>query len=492
VAFVDLYVRTLMQWPIPLSVLTTGAVVAAAMPAGRRLLGLTGYFAVINCASVVGVWKGSLGQVSGVWSTPREAVAAKGLLLPVGPIFLGVCGLTAIGVIVLPAFVGVRVTTFVFWMSLALLGYVYVVYPLLLALMRVISSRPHLKAAIEPTVCLFIAANDEAAVIEAKLNNALGIDYPADRFDIVVASDGSVDGTNEIVRRFAPRVRLLEFSPRQGKISAINRGLSAVGSDIVVLSDANTFLEPNSVRALVANFADPAVGCASGDVVLVGDRAALGKSEDLYYLYERWIQHAESDVGSMIGADGALYAVRRHLFVAPAADTILDDMAIPMGVVRSGHRVVFEPGALAHEQGVDTAREEYSRKTRVVAGAIQFLTRRDSDVPLHRPQVVLSVLSHKALRWLSPAFATSVFLASIALAGTSTEYAAAAAAQGALVLLGIAGCVPPLRRVRLIGLAHYFCLVQLAAAVGMLQGLTGRQSVLWRRSMRYPAKQVRA
>ena len=492
VAFVDVYVRALLQWPVVVTAITAAAMVAAAMPAGRRLLGLTGYFAVVNYASLVGICKGSLGRVSGVWSTPREAAAPKRPLLPVGPLFLGSCGLTAIGIVVVPAFVSMRVTTFVFWLSLALLGYVYVAYPLLLALLRVIASRPHRKAAIEPTVCLFIAANDEASVIEAKLKNALALDYPPDRFDIVVASDGSVDGTNAIVRSFAPRVRLLEFSPRQGKISAINRGLSTIGSEIVVLSDANTFLEPNSVRALVANFADPAVGCASGDVVLVGDRAALGSSEDLYYLYERWIQHAESDIGSMIGADGALYAVRRRLFVAPAADTILDDMAIPMGIVRSGHRVVFEPYARAHEQGVETAREEFSRKARVVAGAIQFLTRRDSAVPLNLPQVILSMLSHKALRWLSPAFATSVFLASVALAGASHEYAAAAAAQGALVLLGIVGCVPRLRRVRLIGLAHYFCLVQSAAAVGMLQGLTGRQSVLWRRSMRYPAKQVRA
>jgi cellulose synthase/poly-beta-1,6-N-acetylglucosamine synthase-like glycosyltransferase len=212
----------------------------------------------------------------------------------------------------------------------------------------------------------------------------------------------------------------------------------------------------------------------------------MGRSEDLYYRYERWMQQAESEIGSMIGADGALYAVRRQLFSAPKADTILDDMAIPMGVLQKGYRVVIEPRATAHEQGVASAKEEFLRKSRVVAGAIQFLSRKDSSVPLWAPQVMLSLLSHKALRWLSPAFALCAFVSSLAIASSSTPFAILALGELGLLALGLAGCSPRLRRLPLVGLAHYLCLVQAAAAAGFLRGLTGRQSVLWQRFIRPP------
>jgi hypothetical protein len=196
------------------------------------------------------------------------------------------------------------------------------------------------------------------------------------------------------------------------------------------------------------------------------------------------VQRAESEIGSMIGADGALYAVRRELFTSPPDDTILDDMAIPMGVVRAGRRIIFEGAARAYEQGSETAREEFSRKARVIAGAMQFIRRPDSSIPFSAPQVILSLISHKALRWLSPAFATAAFISSAALADASHGYAAAMAAQFALVALGIAGCAPALRRINIVAIAHYFCLIQMAAAIGFVRGVVGTQSVLWRRFAR--------
>jgi hypothetical protein len=154
--------------------------------------------------------------------------------------------------------------------------------------------------------------------------------------------------------------------------------------------------------------------------------------------------------------------------------------------VRAGGRVVFEPEARAQEPGVETAREEFARKTRVVAGAMQFLARPDSSVPLSSPQVILSLISHKALRWMSPAFAMVVFLASVTLAGSGVfyQYTVVSIVQAVVLILGLAGCVPALRRLPPVGLSHYFCLVQAAAAVGFIKGLSGRQSVLWRRFVR--------
>jgi len=347
-----------------------------------------------------------------------------------------------------------------------------------------ISKKPIGSGPCEPRVCLLIAANDEAAVIARKLRNSIALDYPSNRLQIVVASDGSQDGTDGIVRGYAPRVQLLAHHPRRGKIAAINDAMRSIDAEIVVLSDANTFLRPDAVRKLVRNFADPEVGAVSGDVVLTGERAALGASEDLYYRYERHLQRLESEIGSLVGVDGALYAVRAPLFVPPPPDTILDDMAIPMAILRSGYRVVFEPEALAEEAGSGSASEEFWRKVRVVAGAVQFLVRPDSGAPLSRAQALFTLISHKALRWMSPAFAGVAFIASARLAASSAFFSSVLILELVVLLLGVAGCVPAARRLRFIALAHYFCLVQTAAGVGFARGLAGRQPVVWRRFAR--------
>ena len=471
-------------------VLTTGALTLT--PAGRRMAAMATYFGTIYAASVVGVLKGSLGHVSGVWATPRQAATPTtrqpGALVPVGLLIYVAIVLLIIGAFTLYQTVTAgQLAMVVFWTSAAMLAYVYFGYPTLLAIIRAFAGRRIQYGSIEPRVCVFITANDEARVIQAKVLNTMALDYPSDRLDIVVASDGSVDGTNDLVRAFTPRVRLLEFFPRRGKIAAINEGMKSVTADIVVFSDANTFLQHDAVRALVRNFADPQVGGVSGDVALVGDRASLGRSEDLYYRYERWVQRAESEIGSMIGADGALYAIRRELFAPPEADTILDDMAIPMAVVKAGRRVVFEGAARAVEQGSETATEEFARKARVMAGAMQFMRRRDSAIPLAAPQVILSLVSHKALRWLSPAFGAGALLSSMALASSDMLYATIVVAETGLLLLGLAGCAPRLRRFTPVAIAHYFCLLQTAAAYGFMRGLVGRQSVLWERFDRVQA-----
>jgi cellulose synthase/poly-beta-1,6-N-acetylglucosamine synthase-like glycosyltransferase len=473
---------------MPLLSAATAIAAALLMAVSRGIRGrvaMLAYFAVINMASLVGVVNGTLGRVSGVWSTPRQVTRTSAAVVPAGQIFLLVAAIVGVGATAAPVvFNRVAALEALFWGSVLLLGYVYAGYPLVIGAMRRMRACPVRSAEIEPTVCLFITANDEEAVIAAKLENALALDYPTSQLQIVVASDGSVDRTTVIARQFGDRVRLLDFAPRRGKIAAINAGMRLVSSDIVVFSDANAFLERGAIRAIARNFADSRVGAVSGDVVLEGERGALGRSEDLYYRYERWLQQAESGIGSMVGADGALYAIRRELFEPPPDDTILDDMAIPMAVVRSGHRVVFESEARAREQGSQTAWEEFTRKSRVIAGAVQFLTRHDSSVPRSAPQMMLSLTSHKILRWVSPAFATCALLTSIALAGTSPTYAIAAWAQALLISCGLAGCVPAFRRLGAISVAHYFCLVQVAAVCGLLRGLAGRQSVLWRRFVR--------
>jgi cellulose synthase/poly-beta-1,6-N-acetylglucosamine synthase-like glycosyltransferase len=469
--------------PSTAALVAGGACLFLAVPKIRRLAAFVIYFVTISMASVVGVVRGTFGSVSGVWAPPRAQPGSIMLRPGVAVLVAAAVGLPAAAMAL--AISGRTAAPWVFWTALAIVSYVYVGYGLILRAVAAVRDKPVTATPITPRICLLIAAHNEAGVIAQKIENSLQLDYPPALLDVVVASDGSTDATNELTRAFSDRgVQLLPFPARRGKIASINDAMKAISAEIVIFSDANTFLRPDAVRMLVRNFADPEVGAVSGDVVLIGERAALAGSEDLYYRYERALQRVESRLGSLIGVDGALYALRRQLFVPPPPDTILDDMAIPMAVIRAGYRVVFEEDALADEEGSASASEEFSRKSRVIAGAVQFLLRRDSALPIMPLQPLVTLVSHKALRWMSPAFAALLFAASLLMATESSLFAGMVTVELAVLGAGLLGCVPRLRRIGAIGLSHYLCLVQCAAAVGFFRGLTGRQPVAWRRFAR--------
>ena len=478
---------------VPTGVWALAGFAAVVFCAFSRLAALASYFLVLQWASLVGVLYGSLGRVSATWSPPRETARSRGpslfRRLP-EPALLKLSTVLAAGLVAFTVWFlsDPRVPTLVlFWGSVACFGYVSVGYPLVLSLLRWMMPRPVRHADIHPSVCLFIAANDEAVVIEEKIGNSLALEYPSDRLQIVVASDGSVDGTNEIVESFADEgVWLLAFPTRRGKMASINAGLPLVDAEIVVFSDANTFLASDAISQLVQPFADARVGGVSGNVILVGDRASLALAEDLYYRYERWLQSCESRIGSMVGADGALYAIRRRLFRPPPDDTILDDVGIPMAVVKQGYRVVLAPHASAWEPGTHSASDELLRKARVVAGAV-LMVARWSQLPSRSPQILFSLLSHKVLRWLTPGFIGAAFLGSLLLASTGSFYQIVAGAHIVAITLGLLGCIRALRRFPVLGIANYFLLVQVAAAIGLVRGLLGGQAVAWRRFSRTPA-----
>lgn len=464
-----------------------------AVPETRRILQVAWYFGVLNLASVVGLVKGTFGQTSGVWTPPRLTAGTSG---GTGVVDLWTGSGLVAGVLLL-AWFGVMLerhpdlVRVVFWASLSVIVYLFVGYPLLIASIGFFRHRPVNARAPEdaelPSVTLLVAAHDEEDVIARKLQNCLDVDYPKDRLRVVVASDGSRDRTHALTRSFADRgIELMAFPQRRGKIATIAQAMLSVDSEIVVLTDANAFLRPDAVRALVRNFRNPRVGAVSGDVVLTGDRAALAMPEDLYYRYERWLQRAESELGSMVGVDGALYALRRSLFQPPPSDTVLDDMAVPMSVIRQGMRVVFEPDAVAFEHGSRSAWEEFSRKTRIVAGAVQFLRRGRRQIPWSAPQAVFSLISHKVLRWMSPVIGAIFFMSCFALRNQGLPFAilwwSAVVAMG----IGLLGCVEWLRRLLPIGVCYYFGMVHVAAAAGMLRGIIGGQAVAWQRFPRTP------
>ena len=366
----------------------------------------------------------------------------------------------------------------VFWTGSAIILYVYVGYPLFLAIMARSTPRNVEKADIRPSVTLLVAAYNEETVIAEKIHNSLSLDYPKELFRIVVASDGSTDRTNEIVRRFEVEgIILMAFQQNRGKATALRDAMEAIDSEIVVMSDANTFYEPGAVKALVRNFSDSTVGAVSGDVILMNDHVKFGKGEGLFYKYERWIQGKETDIGSMVGVDGAMYALRRALYMPPGRDIILDDFVIGMNVARQKKRVVYESDAIGYEDTAPSGSEEFRRRKRLTVGAVQALRTGEGWPGSDQKMLLFKFLSHKFLRWCVPIFMLVVFFANMSLLHLPL-YRGFFIVQCSVYLLAIMGAVSS-RTGKLTSIPYYFMASQCAILVGIYLGFRGKQGARW-------------
>ncbi|RMG63826.1 MAG: glycosyltransferase family 2 protein [Calditrichaeota bacterium] len=374
----------------------------------------------------------------------------------------------------------------VFWVCVCCLLYVYVGYPLVLALWarwfpRPVTPDPDYL----PPVSLIIAAYNEEAVIEEKLRNALSLDYPRDRLEIIVASDGSEDCTNQIVEQFADEgVRLNAIFPRGGKTRALNLTIPTASHPIIVLSDANTMYQRDSIRQLVQYLKDPRVGSVTGDVKILNDSPEFGESEGAYYRYERFIQECESRIGSIIGVDGAMYAFKRDLFIPPSDEIILDDFVTSMNIVRQGYRVLYNRHALAYENATPTIGQEIRRKSRIAAGGMQALLKGEGLPARGQWRDWFMYLSHKLLRWFTPFFLIGALLSS-ALSSASPLYLLAFWGQGIFYLLAALGWALSSRKLpAFLKLPFYFCMINYAVLLGVIKGLLGLQKVTWKKADR--------
>ena len=334
-----------------------------------------------------------------------------------------------------------------------------------------------------PSVALVICALNEQKIIGQKVENCLALRYPKEKLKIVVISDGSTDRTAEIVAGYRGQgVELIAQPRRRGKIANLNAVLPARTEQILALSDANVLYDPDALRRLVAPFEDPDIGCVSGKVILTDSAPELDRPTSDYYSVEWMLQQESSAIYSMVGADGAMYALRRNLFRPCPNDTLIEDFIIPMSVVRQGKRTVFEPEAVGWEQGPASLREEFRRKVRIAAGAMQGLLRGNAW-PVGAPLRFWFVfLSHKLLRWLSPLMGLLILILS-ALSVTellSQLLVAAFVLMGSLALFRLlTGWKHPL-----VSAPFYFLFGQAALGWGMVKGLVGRQTVLWAKADR--------
>ena len=304
------------------------------------------------------------------------------------------------------------ILAFLFWLSVLLILYSYFGYPLSVWVLSRFKKVETPTAEYEPTVTLLIAAYNEAAAIRIKLENALALDYPKEKLQILVTNDGSDDGTVEIVRSFAEQgVEMVSGAERQGKIMALKRGVEAARGEILVMSDATNAYSPNTIRALVAPFADPSVGIASGAKFIPKGDGALGSSEGLYWKYESWLKKQETKLGNCINVTGEIYAVRKALFGAPPDTIINDDFYTMMNILKQGYRVVYTPEARSWERVSQTAADEVKRRARINAGRYQSMSMASQYLPFDRPLVVWQIVSHKFSRPLVP---FAMFLALLA------------------------------------------------------------------------------
>lgn len=450
------------------------------------------YFVLVSTASLFGLYRSLKGEIQVTWNTsriagedPKENYNWTRSMIHVSAIMLVWFSIKIVGVIVNNP---VLSDTTVFWMAVAVICYVYFGYPLALMSVMKYRQKPVVSGEITPSVSLLICAFNEEEVIRDKIENSFKLDYPPDKLKIVIASDGSTDRTNETVRQYeSERLILMAYPERRGKVSVINSTVPKLESEIIIFSDANTMYQDDAVKKLVRNFQDPSVGAVSADVILHNEETTFGRSESLYYIYERWIQKKESEFGSIIGADGGMYAIRRSLFSPPSNNIILDDFVISMNVALKGYRLIYEKEAIGHERSSNSSKTEFLRKSRVVAGAIQSIMQKEGVPTLKQKGLFFCYVSHKFLRWMIPIVLIILYLVTLRLYYLSGEfiYAVAFAVQSLFYLLAMLDMVIAKRyKIRLTSIPFYFCMVNVAALYGIYKGLFKKQPVKWRKFSR--------
>ena len=368
-----------------------------------------------------------------------------------------------------------------FWGSVAVVFYSYVGYPAVLLILGALRKRTRHSADSNslPSVCLIISAFNEERVIRDKLQNGLSQQYPADKLTILVASDGSTDGTMALAREFAEYgVETYHLPTRRGKSAVLNDVIRTRKEELIVFTDANALFERDAISRLARRFVDPTVGCVVGRLRYISDGASsVGKGEGAYWRYENMISRLESALHSVLVANGSIFAIRRGLF-RELYPEVANDFQIPIDIAAQGRGVVYEPLAQAVERTTEYWREEFQRKARIILRGLtgfSVLKRRIRGFRLWQ------FASHKLLRWMVGLFLVLAFAANAVLAASSTVYAVMFTLH--VLFYAFAAVGSRLRHLgrprRLFYLPFYFTMVNAAALVGMLKFLGGQRQTVW-------------
>lgn len=376
----------------------------------------------------------------------------------------------------------------IFGMSVFLVLYTYIFYPLILKIFDLLVPRPRFRQTQEfLPVSLIIAAHNEEKVIRNRIENCLSLDYPADRIEIIIASDGSDDQTNAIVREYAQRgVCLLEFSQRRGKVNVLTDAVKACQHDILVFSDANTMFKRDAVKHLVRHFGDDRVGCVCGGLQFINvNEGKTGALEGFYWRYETTLKKLVGRRGYLLGANGAIFAMRKGLYQPCPSNTIVEDFVIAMRVLQQGFRVIYDPMASALEETSQRFIQEKKRRVRIGAGDYQAVM---MLWPMLNPLLGFSAFafwSHKVIRWMVPFLLIASFVSNILLLDTP-GYRTFFIFQVLFYFSALLGQILSRTKhnVKFFGLCYYFVSMNYALLLGFFQFLRGVKTAAWDRTER--------
>jgi cellulose synthase/poly-beta-1,6-N-acetylglucosamine synthase-like glycosyltransferase len=377
--------------------------------------------------------------------------------------------------------------TSIFWSSVLLVVYVYLGYPMLACMLGKLFHRP-VKCAepgsFLPSITVIVPAYNEASVIVETVTNKLACDYPHDKINVIVVSDESEDGTDDLVRGIDDdRVTLLRQSPRAGKTSALNLAIPQATGEIIVFSDANSLYARNTIHYLVAPFADPEVGYVTGRMVYKApDGSLTGEGCSTYMSYENGLRACETKLGSIVGVDGGVDATRRSIYIPMNADQ-LPDFVQPLQVREQNLRVVYEARALLYEDALAEVEDEFRMRVRVGLRAFHAIKDKSALLnPFKYGIFAWQLLSHKLLRYLVPLFMITAFVTNIGAALSGSLYwEGLFGAQILFYTVALIGHAtrhhsPP----RIVGLIYYLCVVNLASGIAYVQFLMGRKQIIWK------------
>ncbi|WP_444995806.1 glycosyltransferase family 2 protein [Aliikangiella sp. IMCC44359] len=370
----------------------------------------------------------------------------------------------------------------IFVLSLFLIGYTYVGYPLLLLIAKKVIPRSVDKQVFQPEITILISAFNEEKRIQKKIENSLASNYPKDKLNILVVSDGSNDQTNNIVEQFGSNVKLLAFSEQRGKAACLNDAFKTITTDIVVMTDSRQDFDKNAVIELVSNFYDEKVGAVSGELLFYSENEnTFSQGVDAYWKYEKFIRSSESQVGSVVGVTGAIYALRKSLFQPIPNNTVLDDVLIPMQVSLQGGRVLFEPKAVAYDiPSSDKAREK-KRKTRTIAGNYQLIQLKPELMNPFKNKLFFQLVSHKLLRLIMPICMFLMFVSNFFIAKYSWIYMVFLLGQLVFYsLVFLSSYFSQLNRFKLVKIASAFVSLNLYAVYGLKEFMFNKNIHIWK------------
>ncbi|KPK41325.1 MAG: hypothetical protein AMJ78_05790 [Omnitrophica WOR_2 bacterium SM23_29] len=370
----------------------------------------------------------------------------------------------------------------IFWFTLILIILSYFGYPVILTLFVSFKKRPYKKENIEPSVTLLIPAHNEEAVIQEKIENSLSLDYPKDKFEILLILDECTDRTKEIAERYINRgIMIIEQKPRKGKIAALNLAIPQAKGEILVFTDANSMYEKDAIRKLVRNFADEKVGCVCGELKYVSE-SSVGEGENLYWKYEKFLKTKESQLQSLLVVNGSIYAIRKKLY-EPVEETLADDFVNPMRIAKKGYGLVYEPEAIAVEKAAESTKDEFNRKIRITSQGLKASFVICGTILSSGLLRIFQFIFHKFIRWLVLLFLIIIFVSNLFLLG-HWFYQVTLFGQISFYLFALIGYLLQEKgtKIKIFNIPFYFCMVNLASLIGFLKFLSGGIKGTWEKA----------